>query len=222
MCRGVVEVHKAGDAKQNIVQFSAVRHALPGRHPVCALPTSRHLPLAPHCWWRLQHHPAACSVDHNRPPSGSTPASRHHHHVSRISCVSTNTQFKREIFPQELPSLFMHGFRLPSANAHYKPGSSFEKPLPVPEPGTAKLWLWLPAVPTHLPDTWVIPARAGTDFAQRPTETWGPAGASGSARDQKCGWENGKVGGEVEKTKTKNILSLQKGKVWWSLGEIRS
>lgn len=68
--------------------------------------------------------------------------------------VSAQTPDSKErFFPQELPSLFMHGFRLPSANAHYKPGSSFEKPLPVPGPGTAKLWLWLPAVPTHLPDT---------------------------------------------------------------------
>lgn len=46
-----------------------------------------------------------------------------------------------EIVPQENFLLFMYEFIWPSARVHYKPGSSFEKPLPVPEPVAAKLWL---------------------------------------------------------------------------------
>lgn len=47
----------------------------------------------------------------------------------------------QDIISQEIPLLFIYEFTLPSANVHYKPGSSFEKPLPVPEPVAAKLWL---------------------------------------------------------------------------------
>lgn len=78
----------------------------------------------------------------------------------------------------------MYEFLWPSAHVHYKPGASFEKPLPVPEPVAVVLWPWLPAVPAHPLDTSVLLAHAGKDAEQKPTEIRGPAAASGSTRDQ--------------------------------------
>lgn len=98
--------------------------------------------------------------------------------------ATINTQYKK-IIPQENSLFFMYEFLCPPANVHHKPGSSFEKPLPVPGPFAAKLWLWLPAVPARPLDTRMLLALVGTDVARRPTETWGPAEASGSPRDQR-------------------------------------
>ncbi len=58
----------------NSVRLCAVWQGLPGSHPVAAVLMSSHLRLVPRCWWRLLHHPASRSVDHNYPPTGSIPA----------------------------------------------------------------------------------------------------------------------------------------------------
>lgn len=92
--KGWNEQKEKSDAKANKFSLCAVWHGLPGRHLGHAVLTSHCFSLAPHCWWRLQDHPAACSVDHNYPPSGSTPAAGTTISFN-IWCVSTNTQFMK-------------------------------------------------------------------------------------------------------------------------------
>lgn len=82
-----------------------------------------------------------------------------------------SAQTIQETIPQENSLLVMYEFILPEANVRYKPESSFEKPLPVPEPAAAKLWLRPPAVPAHSLGTSVLLAHVGTDSAQMPTGT---------------------------------------------------
>lgn len=80
----------------------------------------------------------------------------------------------------------------------YKPEVSFEKPFPVPEPVAAVIWPWLPGVPVHSLDTWVLLAHVGIDTEQKPSGTWGPAEASISPRDEQSDDQLNKCGNKLD------------------------
>lgn len=93
----------------NSVCLCVVWQALPGRHLVGAVLTSRPLPLFPHCWWWFQDHPADCPVGHNYPPTGSTPAAGPNINPLinfNIWFVSTNTpiqdNFHKKVFHKKI------------------------------------------------------------------------------------------------------------------------
>lgn len=66
--------------------------------------------------------------------------SRCSHRLQHLKCQHKRPK-SSEMTPQEIPLVFVCEFISPTANKHHKPGSSSEKPLPVPEPVAAKLWL---------------------------------------------------------------------------------